>query len=136
MRAAAVVLAVGIVFAGWGAPAASAEPTTVVPPEVADADGVAFTDNPSIVDPHPMPVESWSRVSNDRAVAVHFTTGTPACNGVHATTQETADAVTVALSAGSLPQSAGRICIMLAVTGTLEVPLKSPLGDRQVLSVA
>ena len=136
MRAATVVLAAGVTLVGWGAPAASAEPTAVAPPEVPDAEGVVFTDNPSIVDQHPMPVESGSRVSNDRAVAVHFITGTPACNGVHATTQETADAVTVALSGGSLPASAGRMCIMLAVTGTLVVPLQGPLGDRQVLSVA
>jgi hypothetical protein len=101
---------------------------------VADADGVAFTDNSSIVDPRPLPVESWSRVGSERAVAVHFTSGTPACNGVHATAQETADAVTVALTGGSLPTVAGRMCIMLAVTGTLVVPLGSPLGDRQVLS--
>ena len=134
MRAAAVVLAAGVVLAGWGAPGAAADPVT--PPEVANAEGVVFKDNPALIDPRPMPVESWSRVSNDRAVAVHFTTGTPACNGVHATTQETADAVTVALSGGSLPTSAGRLCIMLAVTGTLVVPLQSSLGDRRVLSVA
>jgi hypothetical protein len=132
MRAAAVVLA-ALVLAGWGAPATSAAPA--VPPEVPD-DGVVFTDNSSIVDARPMPVESWSRVSNDRAVAVHFTSGTPACNGVHATTEESADAVTVALTGGSLPTVAGRMCIMLAVTGTLVVPLKSPLGDRPVLSAA
>jgi hypothetical protein len=134
MRAAAVVLAVGIVLCGWGAPAASAAPAA--PPEQPDADGVVFTDNPSIVDPRPMPIESWSRVSDDRAVAVHFTSGTPACNGVHATALETADAVTVALTGGALPSSVGRMCVMLAVTGTLEVPLQSPLGDRQVLSAA
>jgi hypothetical protein len=130
MRSAAVALA-ALVLAGWGAPAASA---TSTPPEVANADGVTFTDNASIVDPHPVPVESWSRVDNDRAVAVHFTSGTPACNGVHADTQETADAVTITLTGGSLPPFAGRMCIMLAVTGTLVVPLKGPLGDRQVLS--
>jgi hypothetical protein len=133
MRAAAVVLAAGLAFAGWAAPVASA---TVSPPEQPDADGVVFTDNPSIVDPHPMPVESWSRVGDDRAVAVHFTSGTPACNGVQATTHETADAVTVSLLGGSLPASAGRMCIMLAVTGTLVVPLRSPLGDRQVFSAS
>jgi hypothetical protein len=134
MRAAAVFLAAGIALAGWGAPAASADPTTVAPPEVAEAEGVVFKDNPSIVDPRTLQVESWSRVSSDRAVAVHFTTGTPACNGVHATTQETADAVVVTLSSGSLPAPAGRLCVMLAVIGTLEVPLQRPLGDRQVLS--
>jgi len=130
----AVVLAAGLVLAAWGAPAASADP--IAPPETPDADGVVFTDNPTIVDARPMPVESWSRVGDDRAVAVHFTTGTPACNGVHATTHETADAVTIDLKGGSLPASAGRMCIMLAVTGTLVVPLQSPLGDRQVLSGA
>jgi hypothetical protein len=108
----------------------------VAPPEVPATDGVAFTDNPKIVDPRPMPVESWSRVGNDRAVAVQFTTGTPACNGVHATTQETADTVTISLTGGSLPAAAGRMCIMLAVTGTLVVPLQSALGERQVLSSA
>lgn len=130
MRSAVVVVA-ALVLAGWGAPAVAA---TTAPPEVGDVDGVAFTDNASIVDPRPIPVESWSRVANDRAVAVHFTSGTPACNGVHATAQETEDAVTVTLTGGSLPPVAGRMCIMLAVTGTLVVPLKSPLGDRQVLS--
>jgi len=130
MRSAAVAL-VALVLVGWGAPTASA---TSAPPEVADADGVVFTDNSSIVDPRPVRVESWSRVANERAVAVHFTSGTPACNGVHATAQETADAVTVTLTGGSLPSVAGRMCIMLAVTGTLVVALSSPLGDRQVLS--
>lgn len=133
MHAAAVVLALGLAVAGWDAPVASA---TVTPPEQPDADGVVFTDNPSIIDPHPIPVESWSRVGNDRAVAVHFTSGTPACNGVHASTHETADAVTVSLTGGSLPADAGRMCIMLALTGTLVLPLQSPLGDRQVLSAS
>jgi len=130
----AVVLVAGLVLAVWGAPTASADP--IAPPEAPDADGVVFTDNSSIVDARPMPVESWSRVGGDRAVAVHFTTGTPACNGVHATTRETADSVTIDLKGGSLPASAGRMCIMLAVTGTLVVPLQSPLGERQVLSGA
>jgi hypothetical protein len=135
MRAAAVVLAVGVVVAEWGSPAAAAA-DPVAPPEVPKAEGVVFKDNSSIVDPQPMPVGSWSRVSNDRALAVQFTSGTPACNGVHATTSETADAVTVTLTGGSLPTQPGRMCIMLAVMGTLVVPLRSPLGDRQVLSAA
>ncbi|MFG1934940.1 hypothetical protein ACGFK1_30510 [Mycobacterium sp. NPDC048908] len=130
MRAAAVVL-VALVVAAWAAPAAAAAPTA--PPEVPDADGVLFKDNASIVDPQPVPIESWSR-AGDRAVAVHFTSGTPACNGVHATARETAEAVTIDLKGGALPPVAGRMCIMLAVTGTLVVPLESPLGDRQVLS--
>jgi hypothetical protein len=52
---------------------------------------------------------------------------------VHATVEETAENVTVALTGGTLPEAVGRACIMIAVTGTLEVPLQSPLGNRQVL---
>ena len=66
---------------------------------------------------------------------MHFTTGSPECYGVHAHRAETTETVTVELRAGSLPEAVGRMCIMIAVFGTLEVPLQSPLGDREVLSV-
>ena len=65
---------------------------------------------------------------------VHFTTGTPECYGVHATVAETAETVTVELREGTLPGAVRRACIMIAVSGTLEVPLQGPLGDRQVVS--
>lgn len=122
-----------LLTACWVAPVASAE--TVVLPERPGGSGVVFTDNPAIVDPRPMPAESFSRSADDRAVAVHFTTGTPQCYGVHATVQETHAAVTVELRGGTLPEAVGRACIMIAVSGTLDVPLQSPLGNRQVLSV-
>ena len=102
----------------------------------ASADAVVFGDNPAIVDPHPIAFDSWSRVPGDRAVAVHFTTGTPECYGVHATVTETAQTVSVELQSGSLPEAVGRACIMIAVSGTLEVPLGGPLGGRQVLRVS
>jgi hypothetical protein len=115
-----LVVAVACVVAVSAAPEAAAEP-------------VVFTDNPAIVDPHPLPFDSWNRVEGDHSVAVHFTTGTPECYGVHATVEETADNVTIALTGGTLPEAVGRACIMIALTGTLEVPLQSPLGNRQVL---
>jgi hypothetical protein len=111
---------------------AQADPTA--PPEVPPG-GVVFTDNPDFVDPHPLRVESWSRAPNDDAVAVHFTLGPPECYGVHATVQETDEAVTVELRSGTAPDAVGRMCIMIALFGTLDVPLQAPLGDRQVLSV-
>ncbi|WP_102144945.1 hypothetical protein [Mycobacterium hubeiense] len=124
-----------LALAVWCAPVAAAE-TTVAPPERPPGDpGVVFVDNPAIVDPRPVPVDSWSRVPNPNAVAVHFTTGTPECYGVHATVQETPDTVTVRLQSGTPPEAVGRMCIMIALDGTLEVPLASPLGDRRVLSV-
>jgi hypothetical protein len=127
------VLVAVIILSVLGAGHASAQ-TTVEPPERPSA-GAMFTDNPAIVDAHPTPVAAWSRFADDRALAVHFTTGTPQCYGVHATTQETADTVTVELRSGTLPEAVGRACIMIALEGTLQVPLSAPLGDRRVLSV-
>ena len=123
-----------VVGAVWVAPAAAAE--TTVLPDRPGPPGVVFVDNPAIVDAHPMPAESFSRVPGDRAVAVHFTTGTPECYGVHAAVSETAQTVSVELQSGTLPEAAGRACIMIAVSGTVEVPLSGPLGGRQVLSVS
>ena len=131
MRTVTAVLVTGLVSVAIGSPSASAEPTA--PPE-APPGGVVFTDNPAIVDPHPMHVESWSRAANDNAVNVNYTSGTDTCYGVHATAQETQQTVTVDLQGGTLPEAAGRACIMIALFGTLEVPLQAPLGDRQVLS--
>ncbi|KUH94542.1 hypothetical protein [Mycobacterium sp. IS-3022] len=128
-----VVAVIGVaVLAGWAAPAASAE--TAVLAERPGYQGVVFTDNPAIVDAHPMRAESFSRSADDRAIGVHFTTGTPQCYGVHATVQETPDVVTVALRGGTLPEAVGRACIMIAVSGTLDVALENPLGARQVLT--
>lgn len=128
----AAVPATAAALAVWAAPAASAE--TAVLPERPGYPGLVFVDNPAIVDPHPMRAESFSRVADDRAVAVHFTTGTPQCYGVHATVQETAENVTVELRGGTLPEAVNRPCILIAVSGILDVPLQSPLGTRQVLT--
>ncbi|OBG95716.1 hypothetical protein A5698_14970 [Mycobacterium sp. E136] len=123
---------IAAVLAVWVAPVASAE--TAVLAERPGYPGLLFTDNPAIVDPHPLRAESYNRVPGDRAVGVHFTTGTPQCYGVHATVQETAETVTVALVGGTLPEAVGRPCIMIAVSGILDVPLQEPLGTRQVLT--
>jgi hypothetical protein len=133
MRAATGVLVTGLASVAICSPAASAEPTA--PPE-APTGGVVFVDNPAIVDPHPMRVESWSRVSGDNGINVNFTSGTETCYGVHATVQETEQTVTVGLQGGTLPEAIDRACIMIALFGTLEVPLEVPLGDRRVLSAA
>ena len=71
---------------------------------------------------------------DDDALTVHFTTGSPECFGVHPMAHETPEAVTVELVGGSLPEATGRACVMIAVFGAHDVPLESPLGDREVLS--
>ena len=135
MRAAAVVLAAGVVLVRVGCPGSGGRPGYAPRGGQTPRAWCSRTTRRSSIRGRCL-IESWSRVSNDRALAVQFTSGTAACNGVHATTTETADTVTVALTGGSLPAQAGRMCIMLALTGTLVVPLRSPLGDRQVFSAA
>lgn len=115
------------------APVATAD--TYAPPEVPPG-GVVFVDDPLLVNVHQARVEGWSRASRDDAVSVHFTSGTPECYGVHATATETPEAVTVDLSTGSRADAVDRACIMIALSGTLEVPLQAPLGERSVLSVS
>ncbi|MGV0849325.1 hypothetical protein [Mycolicibacterium phlei] len=116
----------------WAAPAAAAD--SAVLPEQPGDDRALFTDNPAIANPHPLRAESFHRLPDDRTIAVHFTTGTPQCYGVHATATETPETVTLALTSGSLPEAAGRACIEIAVFGAVEVPLAEPLGDRVVLT--
>jgi ABC-type glycerol-3-phosphate transport system substrate-binding protein len=134
VRKAVAVAAAVLVLAVCNGPPAMAEPAAL--PEVPAGGRVVFTDSPDLVDPHPAAIESWSHAATDDAVAVNFASGTPACSAVHATAQETEDTVTVDLRSGTLPQAVGRMCIMLAVFGTLDVPLQAPLGDRTVLSAS
>lgn len=128
----AVTAALACLLLTAGAGEAAAEPTAV--PEAApDAGRTVFVDNPAIVAPHVTRIESWTR--SGEGLAVNFTAGTPDCFGVHVTAQETDRTVTVDLRGGTPPESVGRMCIALAVRGTVDVPLSAPLGDRQVLAV-
>ncbi|MGK8522076.1 hypothetical protein ACRS6B_11220 [Nocardia asteroides] len=95
--------------------------------------GNRFTADPTIVGAHPIPFRSWTRLG-DNKIAVNFETGSPECYGVDATVTESASAVTVELRAGTRAEAVGRMCTMIAVFGTLEVPLQAPLGERTVLS--
>ncbi|WP_405160624.1 hypothetical protein OG203_30070 [Nocardia sp. NBC_01499] len=95
--------------------------------------GNEFTADPTIVNARPIPFTSWTRLADDR-IAVNFQTGTPECYGVDATVRETDSTVTVELRAGTRADAVGRMCTMNAVFGSLELPLKAPLGNRQVLS--
>lgn len=103
-----------------------------VPTEVDDSDiGTAFDDRPDIVGAETAMFESWSEVDED-TIAVHFVTGTPECYGAHATVDETQSTVAVTLHTGALPEAADRMCILVAVFGSLDIHLSSPLGDRRV----
>ena len=145
MRVLALAILASISVAGCGThgletASASAGPnppasTTATPPERAPGNsGIVFTDNPALVDTRPLPVDSWTRT--DDALAVNFTLGSPDCFGVHADVHATADTVAVELRTGTRPEAVGRMCTMIAVFGTLDVPLQAPLGERRVLSTS
>ncbi|MGH3726076.1 MAG: hypothetical protein ACRDUS_18355 [Mycobacterium sp.] len=146
MRAVIIAILCLVPLASCGArgletPAASADTpgatTTASPSEVPPVGTpTVFEDNARIVDSRPMRFDAWSRSPDGNAVIVYFTSGTPQCHGVHATVHETDDAVEIALRGGTLPEAVGKMCIMIAVQGSLEVPLENPLGDRHVLSVS
>jgi hypothetical protein len=133
MRTAMTVVCTAVLLMAPTVPTASAE--TSAAPEVPPG-GLEFVNDPSLVGAHPNRVEGWSRVDRPDAVAVHFTSGTPECYGVHATATETPEAVIVDLTTGTRVDAVDRACIMIALIGTLEVPLEAPLGDRQVLSAS
>jgi hypothetical protein len=132
-----VLLTVGPL--GAGAPIATAEPATPVVTQVSEVPqppgNTMFDDNPSIVDTRLQAIDSWTRLPDGHALAVHFTSGSPECYGVHAEVQETADIVAVKLRSGVLPGATQRICTMIAVPGTVTVGIPSPVGNRAVVSI-
>lgn len=125
-------------------PPASAAPTTspaaaptipARPTEDPNAEfGEELTADPRIVSPHAIPFQSWTRT--DDGIALHFAIGSADCYGVDATVTETATTVVVELRSGTNPESVGSMCTMIATFATLEVPLKTPIDDRLVLSAA
>ncbi|MGW5386075.1 hypothetical protein [Nocardia sp. NPDC003963] len=109
-------------------------PRPGTPTEDPGADpGRIFTADPALVGAHPISFTSWTRVAPDR-IAVHFESGVPECYGVNATVTENDSSVTVALQQGTRADAADKMCVMMAVFGTLEIQLDGPLGDRAVLS--
>ncbi|MFE2961605.1 hypothetical protein ACWCW7_01185 [Nocardia tengchongensis] len=119
---------------GGSTTSTGATSTTATPTEAQNGQtGRAFTADPSIVSPHGIPFDSWTRIAPDK-IAVNFQTGSPECYGVDASVTETSTTVTVDLKSGTRPDAVGKMCTMIAVFGNLEIPLKAPLGDRKVLS--
>ncbi|MEZ0053409.1 hypothetical protein ABIA30_004438 [Mycobacterium sp. MAA66] len=128
LRSAAAVLLLAVA----AMPAASAD--AVLPEVAANTGAVTFVDNPGISDPRPLPPQSWSRLDPQPQLALNFEIGSPECNGVHATVQETDQTVTVTLATGRRYTRARMVCTMIMVPGTIVVPLAGPVGDRTVLT--
>ncbi|MDG4668395.1 hypothetical protein [Mycobacterium sp. 236(2023)] len=133
--AALCAVSVGISVGIAGPAAAQPSPPVPVPETPPGTPATMFVDDPAVVDAYPTRPQAWSRLPGDRAVRLHFTIGTPDCYGVTVETSETEDQVVVDLKTGTVPTAVDRACIMIALSGGLDVPLHYPLGDRQVLSL-
>ncbi|QCH26196.1 hypothetical protein [Mycobacteroides salmoniphilum] len=137
LAALSLILLVGCGDRGLDTPRATADTSAATPTEIPpDTSSVVFQDDARILGSRPMTFDTWSRSADGNAVIVHFTSGTPQCHGVHAAAHETDDAVEIALRGGTPPEAVGKACILIAVQGSLSVPLDNPLGDRRVLSVS
>ncbi len=97
--------------------------------------GTMFDSTPGLVRATATPFESWSQVS-PHTIAIHFVTGTPECYGADAQVTETDTEVIVALRTGTLPHAENKACIMVAVYGTMQMTLESPLGSRTIVNAA
>jgi hypothetical protein len=137
MRIALVVAAVaGSLFSvGFAPGVASAAPITAKPVQrPLSSTEVLFASRSDIVNTEPVAFEAWSRLEDRAGIRVYFLSGTPACYGVRTVTAETADAVTVELQSGLLPEAANRLCTAKGVLAATDIPLDAPVGDREVLS--
>ncbi|WP_193048393.1 hypothetical protein [Mycolicibacterium baixiangningiae] len=120
---------------GFAPGVASAAPSTAEPVErPLSSTEVLFTGRSDIVHTEPLAFDTWSPLDSATGIRVYFLAGTPACHGVRAVTTETADAVTVELQSGLLPEAVDRMCTAKAVLGATDIPLDAPVGDRQVLT--
>jgi hypothetical protein len=135
MTLTAAVSAAGALLLSSTAAADSPPTVTQIPEASASKTLVVFTDDPNLVDPHPLAIESWSRLPAGDQISVRFTTGTPTCYGVHAQVQETADLVAVRLVSGTRADAVDRACIEIAVFGETTVNLGTPVGNRAVVSI-
>lgn len=110
----------------------SVEAPTSIPKVPAQEFRTQFTPRPDIVQSHEIPIESWTKVDAN-TIALNFTAGTPECYGVDPVVTETDTTIEVSLRMGTLPEAADRMCILIAVMGSVEVPTTAPIGDRTVV---
>ncbi|MFE3546098.1 hypothetical protein ACFXK0_24315 [Nocardia sp. NPDC059177] len=131
-RTAALLAALTLTACGSSESPAPQPNTTTVAEAPDAAIGHRFTPDPTIVNPHSVPIDSWTRLS-DNTIAVNFQTGNPECFGVDATVTESPTTITVTLRGGTRADATGKMCTMNLIFGTMELPLNSPLGTRQIL---
>jgi hypothetical protein len=88
---------------------------------------------PGMAGVHPVPFETATPIGDETALDVRFWGGVEPCFVLDsALVEETAETVTITLSAGSDPARPGVACIEIAIWMSVEVRLASPLGGRAI----
>lgn len=133
LAATAVALLCTLAACGSSEEGAPQPNSTVVPEATAPVPGHAFTSDPTLIDPNPLPLMSWTR-GDGNALVLNFQAGNAECFGIAAKAEETDRAVTVSLTMGTRADAQGKMCTMNLIFGTTTLNLKSPIGSREVRS--
>jgi hypothetical protein len=88
---------------------------------------------PGMAGVHPVPFETATPIGDETALDVRFWGGVEPCFVLDgAAVAETAETVTVTLTAGYDPARPGVACIEIALWMSVEVRLAAPLGGRAI----
>lgn len=124
---------------GGASPGNPGDPTiSTLPPEPSPIEPT----NPQIVEPrsgmenvHAIPFVPEDVKASGKKIRVPFWGGVAPCFVLdHYKVKETNDSVTVTLFAGNVPSLKNVACIEIAALYAVDIPLKTPLGNRIVIN--
>ena len=135
VRIASLALAciVFVLAACAGGPDAAVSHDAAQDPAAAEPVAKRVEPRPGMAGVHPVPFETATPIGDETALEVRFWGGVEPCFVLDAAVvEETAETVTVTLSAGSDPARPGVACIEIALWMSVEVRLAAPLGGRAI----
>jgi hypothetical protein len=137
----AVAVVAGVATFGDGGQARPSADTPVTSPATVPPDGRVdpmeaerVRPNPQAIDRHPQAFEPAEARASERGVVVRFWGGVSPCFVLAGyDVRETDTTVTITLESGRLRTPEPVACIELAKLYEVEIPLRTPLGDREIV---
>jgi len=84
------------------------------------------------LDPEPVPLDGWEQVGED-VLRLYVTSGPSRCHGAEVDLAENEDEIRVGVSVGVRASAGELACAAVTVESIVDVPLESPVGDREVV---
>jgi hypothetical protein len=144
-----VVLAAGLALPACGTSAAggqqaspdkpvssSPQPGGATPAPGGDQGAKVVKPRSGMAKVHPIRWERAEPAKDGRSVRIFFTSGVEPCNVLDHVDVAYTDRVVVTLHEGSDAHSPNQVCIEIALTKAVDVPLDQPLGQRTVVDGA